>query len=99
MARAWRRNARALTGAPPRGRFAKVRGPRCFGGCSELCCDNRFGVERSFDRRLGADPFRHEAAVITRRKPDSFAGFARELFTDVRAASPSFAASRLRRCC
>ena len=95
--------------------FAKVRGPRCFGGCSELCvgvrelpararrrnaraltgapprdrcCDNRFGVERIFDARLGADPFRHEAAVITRRKPDSFAGFARELFTDVGAASP-----------
>ena len=76
-----------------------MEGPCFFGGCSELCCDNRFGVERSFDRRLGADPFRHEAAVITRRKPDSFAGFARELFTDVRAASPSFAASRLRRCC
>jgi hypothetical protein len=57
--------------------FAKVQGPMCFGGCSELCFDFSFPVS-SFK---GPDKA-GDLAVITKKKPDGLAGGARELLTD-----------------
>ena len=47
----------------------KVRGPTCFGGCSECCCDVDFKVDE-------------DRALIRQTKPSSMQGALRGLMTD-----------------
>ena len=61
--------------------FASVKGPMCFGGCSELCCSVPFTVKKvnkdgSISVNVG------DVATITKMKPKSFADAMRELLTD-----------------
>jgi hypothetical protein len=65
--------------------FAATRGPTFFGGCSELCCDTKFGISQAKDgmevpeiKQLSLGDY----ATITKRKPKSFTGALREAFTD-----------------
>lgn len=61
--------------------FARVKGPTIFGGCSELCCDQRFGVKRvNKDGSVSYDI--GDIATITKMKPKSFSGALREMLTD-----------------
>lgn len=65
--------------------FAATRGPCCFGGCSEFCCDTDFGISIAHPGQTVAQlhelPF-GDFASIKKRKPSSFGGALRELFTD-----------------
>jgi len=57
--------------------WAKLQGPMCFGGCSELCCDFKFPISRfEGDDKLG------DIAVIKKRRPRGGFAVGRELFTD-----------------
>ena len=67
---------RGITGSEPQ-EFAVARGPFCFGGCSELCCDTTFGISTDdLNAALG------NYATITKKKPKSFSQAAREALTD-----------------
>lgn len=65
--------------------FAAARGPCFFGGCTELCCDSKFGIsvagKDATVSELHQLPF-GDFASITKKKPDSFSSAMRELFTD-----------------
>ena len=65
--------------------FAATRGPCFFGGCSEFCCDSKFGISVAHPgqtvEELHKLPF-GDFATITKKKPNSFTGALRELFTD-----------------
>ena len=65
--------------------FAATRGPCFFGGCSEFCCDTAFGISVARPgqsvKELHQLPF-GDFATITKKKPNSFGGAMRELFTD-----------------
>ena len=54
------------------GSIAKIEGPCCFGGCSELCCESNWPVSRldatNFDQKLMLGDF----ATITKKVPRSF---------------------------
>ena len=62
--------------------FARVAGPTCcFGGCSELCCDQPFAVRRvNKDGKVEVDI--GDIATITKKKPKNFSGIMTELLTD-----------------
>ncbi len=57
--------------------FAKVQGPCCFGGWSEMCCDFQFFVDNFKNEQKTGD-----LALITKKKPASFAGAIKELVGD-----------------
>ena len=65
--------------------FAATRGPCLFGGCSEFCVDTRFAISTARHGmtvdELHTLPF-GDFATITKKKPNSFSGAMRELFTD-----------------
>jgi len=65
--------------------FAAARGPTCFGGCSELCCDTKFGMSSAKDgltvneiHELAFGDF----ATIKKIKPKGLGAALREAFTD-----------------
>jgi len=65
--------------------FAAARGPTCFGGCSELCCDTTFGLSAAKDGVTLSEI--HELAfgdfaTIKKLKPSGFGQAMREAFTD-----------------
>ena len=62
--------------------FARVAGPTCcFGGCSELCCDQPFAVKRvGKDGSVMVDI--GDVATITKKKPKSLSTMMREMLTD-----------------
>lgn len=61
--------------------FARVKGPTCFGGCTELCCDQPFNVKRvNKDGNVSVEY--GDIATITKRKPSSMTGALREMLTD-----------------
>jgi len=65
--------------------FAAARGPRCFGGMSELCCNVEFGASKA-KPDMGVDEIHKlefDYASITKVKPASFTQALREAFTDV----------------
>jgi len=57
--------------------FGKVEGPLCFGGWSECCFDFKFFTSRFASAKKTGD-----VALITKKKPQSIAGAAVELFTE-----------------
>lgn len=65
--------------------FAATRGPCFFGGCSEFCCDTKFGISIARPgqtvQELHQLPF-GDFASIAKVKPNSFGGILREAFTD-----------------
>ena len=65
--------------------YAVVRGPTCFGGCTELCCKKDFGVSKvpqGWKPGSYKDLHPGDAATITKKKPQSFKGVMKQLFTD-----------------
>ena len=65
--------------------YAVVRGPTCFGGCTELCCKKDFGVSKvpqGWKPGTYKDLHPGDAATITKKKPQSFKGVMKQLFTD-----------------
>ena len=67
--------------------YAVVRGPTFFGGCSELCCKKDFSVSKvPSSWKPGKDKYKDlhvgDAATITKKKPQSFTGAMKQLFTD-----------------
>ena len=65
--------------------FAALRGPTCFGGCSELCCDVKFGMSAAKDGISVSEI--HELqfgdfATIKKLKPSGLGQAMREVFTD-----------------
>jgi len=64
------------------GAMAKIEGPQCFGGCSELCCDSAWPVSKmaadDFHNRLFVGDF----ATITKRKPNGLGAALQEAMTD-----------------
>lgn len=56
--------------------YGRIRGPFCFGGWSEMCCDFKFIT--SF---MESDSDAGDIAIITKKKPQSLAGAAQELFS------------------
>jgi len=44
--------------------YAKMEGPICFGGCTELCCDFGFPVSK-----FASPPKTGDVAIITKQKP------------------------------
>jgi len=65
--------------------WAKLEGPMCFGGCSELCCDFSFPVSR-FD----SDSHAGDIAELTKRAPRGIAAAAKEMFSDADVFTVSF---------
>lgn len=62
---------------------AKVEGPCIFGGCSELCCKSEFQVSTLLESQDPDDKLKiGDLAKITKMKPRSCSGCAREMFTD-----------------
>lgn len=65
--------------------FAAVRGPTCFGGCSEICCDTKFAMSAAKDgvtvREIHQLQF-GDFATIKKLKPSGFGQAMREVFTD-----------------
>lgn len=65
--------------------FAAARGPCFFGGCSELCCDSKFGISVATPgsdlKTIHQLPF-GDFASINKIKPKSLGAAAREAFTD-----------------
>lgn len=65
--------------------FAATRGPFCFGGCSELCCDTRFGISIAQPgltvNQIHTLPF-GDFASIEKKRPKNMSQAAREFFTD-----------------
>lgn len=57
--------------------FAKVQGPFCFGGWSEMCCDFQFFVDNFKSESKTGD-----LALITKKKPASLMGAVKELVSD-----------------
>ena len=65
--------------------YAVVRGPTFFGGCTELCCKKDFSVSKvpaSWKPGKYKDLHVGDAATITKKKPQSFTGAMKQLFTD-----------------
>lgn len=56
----------------------KIKGPMCFGGCSEFCCDVNFRIKGDNDV---------DRAVISKTRPKSMEGALKELMTDSDAFS------------
>jgi hypothetical protein len=57
--------------------FAKIEGPCCFGGWSEMCCNFQFFVSKfTSDKKSG------DIAMIEKKKPASAAGALIELMSD-----------------
>lgn len=65
--------------------FAAARGPCFFGGCSECCCDTKFGVSLATPgsdlKAIHQLPF-GDFASINKIKPKGLGQAARELFSD-----------------
>jgi len=64
------------------GSMAKIEGPTCFGGCSELCCETNWPVSS-----LKADDFNNKLmvgdfAIITKKKPNGLGAAIQEAMTD-----------------
>merc|ERR1719198_587211 len=59
--------------------IVKMTGPCLFGGCSELCCESKFHYTTSLEVPTKTTG---NLATLTKLKPKSFQGCARELFTD-----------------
>jgi hypothetical protein len=62
--------------------LAKVEGPTCFGGCSELCFSSKFGVSKFSAGQVDAAVKSADLATIVKRKPHDLAGAMREAATD-----------------
>jgi len=64
------------------GALAKIEGPTCFGGCSELCCETEWPVSRmeagTFETKLKAGDF----ATITKHIPQGCGDAVKEAMTD-----------------
>ena len=61
-------------GATEEGSFAKIQGPTCcFGGCTELCCDQEFKVTDAQEGNM---------AMIVKEKPSGAMGFLKEATND-----------------
>jgi len=74
-------------GAEP---FAKMEGPMCFGGCTELCCDFQFPISK-----FGSEKKTGDLAVVTKLKPKSFKDAAKEALGDSDMYSMEFKDSSL----
>jgi hypothetical protein len=57
--------------------FAKIEGPLCFGGWSEMCCNFQFFVSQFMSPTKAGD-----VALITKKKPASLAAAFVELASD-----------------
>jgi len=63
--------------------LAKIEGPTCFGGCSELCFSSKFTVSRLQPLPMHTTAHKvGELATIVKRKPHNLAGALREMVTD-----------------
>ena len=62
--------------------LAKVEGPMCFGGCSELCVDSTFKVSSLTSEELDAKIGKADLAKITKKRPKGPCACGKELFTD-----------------
>ncbi len=65
--------------------FAKMEGPCCFGGWSEMCCNFKFYVSKFASPKKTGD-----IGMIIKKKPQSFAGAFVELFSDADVYSVEF---------
>jgi hypothetical protein len=57
--------------------FAKIEGPLCFGGWSEVCCDFKF-----FTSYYASPTKTGDVAIIKKKRPRSAAGLFTELFSE-----------------
>jgi len=62
--------------------LAKVEGPCCWGGCSELCFSSEFLVSTMGRETENAKLQLGDLAVITKQRPRDCGSFAKEMFTD-----------------
>lgn len=62
--------------------LAKVEGPMCFGGCSELCVDSTFQVSSMKPEELDTKIKTGDLARITKVRPRGVCSCAKEMFTD-----------------
>ena len=62
--------------------LAKVEGPMCFGGCSELCCDSTFTVSSMRPEQIDSKIMSGDLAKITKLRPRGACACGKELFTD-----------------
>lgn len=64
------------------GAMAKIEGPTCFGGCSELCCETEWPVSKMQASDIETKLMVGDFATITKLKPNSCGAAVSEAFTD-----------------